>query len=206
MSGYLREWWVWVVIIIVIIAVIFFYTRVTGDGIRDHTPTELDVTKTPAQMSGPRIETLSEESDLTPALPEEFVEDRSYSEYKQSHGERECLRVMERYFHPRRFEVQQRLDIMRNPETGRCLELDIYNAELAIAVEYNGRQHYFYTKKFHSSVRDFESQVRRDETKRLLCAKHGIYLIEVPYNVAVKDIERFILNSLPASLNKYRRF
>lgn len=205
MGGYLREWWVWLVIIVVVLVVIFLYTRLTGDGIRDHTPTEQD-TATATRQDGVRIVTLSEESDLTPALPRDFDEDRSYSEYKQSHGERECLRVMERVFHPRCFEVQQRLDFMRNPETDRRLELDIYNKDLAVAVEYNGRQHYFFTKKFHQSVQDFEAQVRRDNYKRLLCARHGIYLIEVPYNVAIKDIERFILNSLPESLNKYRRY
>lgn len=203
MSDYLRTWWVWIVIIVIFLAAVYIYTRVTGKGIREGTPP--DTSKTLTQVSGIRIDTITEESDLTPALPAGYREDRQYTETKQSKGEEECLRVVRKIF-PHEFKVQQRYDFMRNPETGRCLELDISELTvLRLAIEYNGRQHYFFTKRFHNTIEDFHAQLRRDETKRQLCAEHGLYLIEVPYNVAIRDIERYILYSLPPTLEKYRR-
>jgi hypothetical protein len=153
----------------------------------------------------PQVETLTDdddgenEIDFTPELPRHIPDIRDGGK-EQSAGEKECLRVMEKiYGIP--FQVQVRPDWLRNPRTGRCLELDVCELEtLNIAVEYNGAQHYKYTKKFHKSIEDFKNQVYRDKVKYDLCNKHGVYLITVPYNVPIKHIEAFITYYLPESV------
>ena len=61
------------------------------------------------------------------------------------------------------------------------LELDMYNDELKLAIEYNGIQHYKYEKFFHKSKEDFEARVAADELKVKLCKKNHVDLIVVPY-------------------------
>jgi hypothetical protein len=93
--------------------------------------------------------------------------------------------------------VKSRPDFLRHPETGRCLELDLYCEELKIAVEYNGRQHYEYTPHFHTSPLDLHDQMQRDQLKLKLCRKHGIKLIVVPYTVT--DIHEFLKRKLKST-------
>ena len=85
-----------------------------------------------------------------------------------------------------------RPDFLKNPRTGKNLELDCYNPELRIALEYNGQQHYKYTKYFHRSKQQFYAQVHRDDWKRKKCREYGIKLIEVPYWVREDKLENFI--------------
>lgn len=89
---------------------------------------------------------------------------------------------------------------LRNPETGRKLELDCYNDELKIAVEYNGEQHYNWPNGFNQSYEEFINQVRRDEAKITLCDKNGVYLIVVPYTVPHNEISEFIISRLPETI------
>ena len=96
-----------------------------------------------------------------------------------------------------------------NPETGHLLELDCYNEQLNLAVEYNGKQHYHYdgpdetgltvteATGFHRSQAAFEASLRRDSYKRKLCRDHHVFLIIVPYTVANRDIPNFIVSFLP---------
>ena len=43
------------------------------------------------------------------------------------------------------------------------MELDMYNKEIGVACEYNGKQHYEYVPYFHRGGRlEFEAQVERD--------------------------------------------
>jgi hypothetical protein len=72
-----------------------------------------------------------------------------------------------------------------NPETNMPLELDCYNAELRIAAEYNGVQHYEFPNPFHKNKEEFIKQLRRDDYKRKACDQLGIYLITVPYEKKV---------------------
>ena len=82
-----------------------------------------------------------------------------------------------------------RPDFLRNPETGKNMEMDCYNEEYAIAVEYNGIQHYKFPSVFYKSEKEFTDQVYRDRLKRKLCDENGIYLISVPYWVDMYDTE-----------------
>lgn len=114
---------------------------------------------------------------------------------KDSKGEIECRRVLERLFN-KPFN-KARPDILRNPITGsHNLELDCYNEELKLACEYNGIQHYEYTPYFHRTKDAFHNQKYRDHIKREACEKAGIKLIEVPYTVKIFEIENFIKNKL----------
>ena len=77
-----------------------------------------------------------------------------------------------------------RPDCLRNPATGRNLELDVYDDVEKIGVEYQGIQHYRFTPRFHRDEMDFLHQQERDELKRQLCLTAGIKLIEVKYTIA----------------------
>ena len=114
---------------------------------------------------------------------------------KESKGEAECRRVLQKIW-GRPF-ISQRPDFLRNPVTGGDfnLELDCYNPELKLAVEYNGIQHYKYTPYFHRNYEHFTNQKYRDDMKRRMCKENGVYLIEVPYTVKLPDIEEFIINA-----------
>jgi hypothetical protein len=122
----------------------------------------------------------------------------SQSPPKESKGEIECRRVMQQIFN-RPF-PKARPDILNNPVTGgnHNLELDCYNADLRLAVEYNGAQHYKFISYFHKNKEAFLNQKYRDELKRRMCRDNGITLIEVPYTVKVSDIRRFIIKKLSA--------
>lgn len=77
------------------------------------------------------------------------------------------------------------------------LELDLFNEELKLAVEYNGQQHYKYVQFFHQNEEAFKKQLQRDEEKMTTCLKFGINLIIVPYTLKTyKLIEQFIKSKL----------
>ena len=115
---------------------------------------------------------------------------------RESRGETECRRVLEQIFN-RRFD-KSRPDFLRNPVTGGHfnLELDCFNRELRIAVEYNGIQHYKFTPYFHKNKEAFLNQKYRDQMKRQKCQQNGILLIEVPYTVKLENIKDFIINKM----------
>jgi hypothetical protein len=113
---------------------------------------------------------------------------------KESKGEKICREVVEKIFNKPFTKV--RINILKNNKTGKNLELDIYNEELKLAVEYNGRQHYEYSKYFHRDYQAFIDQKYRDDLKRELCKKNNITLIEVPYTIKHDDIENFLRNKL----------
>ena len=115
---------------------------------------------------------------------------------KESKGEKECKRVLEKLFNKPFNKV--RPDFLKNQVTGNTnnLELDCYNEELKIGLEYNGRQHYEFIPYFHRNKETFYNQKYRDELKRIKCRDNGIILIEVPYNIKIHEIERYIITEL----------
>ena len=67
-------------------------------------------------------------------------------------------------------------------DAGGRLQLDGYAADLAIAFEYQGQQHYTADNQFHrGGLAAWNAQRTRDAEKRWLCAEHRVTLIEVPY-------------------------
>ena len=99
-----------------------------------------------------------------------------------SKGERLCKRVIQRLF--KRSFTKIRPDFLKDPTTKRNLEIDLYNDSLKLDIEYNGIQHYEYTKRFHKTYSDFRRQQERDVLKKRLCKENGILLIVVPYNTS----------------------
>ena len=120
---------------------------------------------------------------------------KEIKESKESKGESRCRQFLEKYFN-KPFS-KSRPDFMVNNVTGAKynLELDCYNSELKLAVEYNGEQHYNYIPFFHKNKEAFYNQKYRDEIKRIRCRDLGITLIEVPYT-ELNRIEDYLLKQL----------
>lgn len=117
-----------------------------------------------------------------------------------SRGEKLCCSVMEKIYGVPFISV--RPNWLRNPETGENLELDCYNQELQLAVEYNGEQHYNWPNFTNQSYEAFINQVRRDTFKMETCDRNGVYLITVPYKVKYDDIPSYIMSYLPETIQK----
>jgi hypothetical protein len=117
-----------------------------------------------------------------------------------SKGEKICCDTMERiYGIPF---VSVRPDWLKNPETGCKLELDCYNEEFKLAVEYNGEQHYNWPNFTNQSSEEFFNQIRRDKFKMKMCDKNGVYLIVVPFTVKHKDIPSYLISNLPETMKE----
>lgn len=225
-----NRWYFWVIIVIVILIILWVITKfkkVDSDReskIYSWSSDEYEyvkkpkfkprIRKLPSRNVGSRYDSLPDydmidealachqpnnpEIDLTPEIPS-FILDTPSAPKKQSIGEKECKRVIEEIYGVP-FETQLRPDWLINPVTGRRMELDLYNDDLKLAVEYNGRQHYVYTPFFHSSIEKFKDQVKRDHSKIDICDERGIYVITVPYNVPFDKIEKFIRYNLPQAV------
>ena len=110
-----------------------------------------------------------------------------------SKGERECKEVMKAIYPNYEFR-KVRPSFLKNPKTKRNLELDLYNEDLKLAIEFNGQQHYEFISRFHGTQKRYHEQVYRDELKKKLCEKEGICLIVVRYDE--KDIAKYIRDEL----------
>lgn len=115
---------------------------------------------------------------------------------RESKGEIECKRVLEQLFSKPFNKV--RPAFLMNPVTGGNfnLEIDCYNDDLKLGIEYSGKQHYEYVPYFHKNREAFLNQKYRDEIKRSKCRDNGVILIEVPYTVKIHDIYNFLRKEL----------
>ena len=87
---------------------------------------------------------------------------------------------------------------MRCSYSSYPLELDMFNEELKIAVEFNGEQHYKFIPYFHRTEDNFNKQLLRDTEKKENCRQLGITLIIVSYLCKnFKEVEKCILEQLP---------
>lgn len=118
--------------------------------------------------------------------------DYSKQEQCESRGEYVCRNFLNRIFGKPFKKVRN----IYNPVTHQYLELDCYNDELKLAIEYQGAQHYKYCKFFHKNIESFRNQQYRDELKRIYCNQLGITLIEVPYTIKESQIENFLFKQL----------
>lgn len=64
---------------------------------------------------------------------------------------------------------------------GNVMEIDIYNDELKLAIEYNGKQHYEFCQFFHKTIDSFHKRLTDDKLKVQLCKTNNVDLIVVPY-------------------------
>jgi hypothetical protein len=111
-------------------------------------------------------------------------------------GEIYCKRALKNIFKNKYQFKTIRPDWLKNPETGKNLEIDLYCKELNLGIEYNGIQHYIYPNCFHKTKEQFIAQVRRDEFKKRMCNKHKLHLIVVPYKIRKDYIELYIRKKL----------
>jgi hypothetical protein len=82
------------------------------------------------------------------------------------------------------------------------LELDGYCAELGLAFEHHGEQHYTLNKAFNMTKEKFESLQQRDNKKILLCKDNGITLIIIPQLFIITKINDLKLNIKNQCLNQ----
>lgn len=111
----------------------------------------------------------------------------------ESKGEKQVRAIVQRLF--KKPFIKCRPEFLRNDVTQNNLELDCYNADLKLAFEYNGRQHYEFVPHFHKNKEAFRNQQYRDVMKHKKCQENGITLITIPYTV--KHIEEYIRQQLP---------
>jgi len=108
-----------------------------------------------------------------------------------SKGETICKNYLE-YLFERPFQ-KVRPSFLYNSVTHDNLELDMYNEDLNLACEFNGRQHYEYVPFLHANSRvNFHNQKYRDKEKRQLCEKYGVRLITVPYTIPPEKIPAYL--------------
>lgn len=116
----------------------------------------------------------------------------------RSNGEEICCTTLEELF-GKPFKTT-RPAWLTNPETSRRMELDCYNKDLQLAVEYQGAQHYNFPNFTGQTREQFISQIRRDSLKPILCDKNGVFLITVPHHIPHTDIKNYIIDNLPDDL------
>lgn len=72
--------------------------------------------------------------------------------------------------------------VVTEHHVGEQLRLDIYCPALKIAIEFHGRQHFYFVEHFHKTLKGFEESQERDLRKEELCQEQGIALVVFRYN------------------------
>jgi hypothetical protein len=68
---------------------------------------------------------------------------------------------------------------LRNPKTGKRLQLDCFSEELGLAVEHQGDQHYQEVPNFSVDGPKLRAIRANDRRKRRLCAERGVILVHI---------------------------
>lgn len=191
-SKYIQSWWNrngWTLIFITSFFILFilwlFYSRHRTMGTTEASFQDVVKTFLRPWVTPPVPPTLNQ----TPTITTSPV-----TKEKESKGEKKCREFLE--FVTKKTFTKVRPSFLLNPVTQRPLELDMYNEELRLAVEYNGSQHYQYNQMMHGNRDSFHNQKYRDLIKQQLCQQHGIRLICVPYTVSEKEIPLFLYDRL----------
>lgn len=133
---------------------------------------------------------------ILPPLPQSIRTADSSGTKPKLVMESQCRSILENYF-GKPFPSTRKLPWLKNPLTGMPLEIDCYNNQLKIGLEYNGYQHYHYPNHFHKTEDEFHKQLARDKVKTRLCREYGVHLISVPYHVEKAELEKYIISRIP---------
>lgn len=78
-------------------------------------------------------------------------------------------------------------EIVNEYHIGDKLKLDIFCPKYKLAIEYHGRQHFYYTSRFFDSKYEFEEAKKRDLVKEKYCKDNGIALVVFRYNDSLTE-------------------
>lgn len=104
-----------------------------------------------------------------------------------------CKYIIEQIF--KKSFIKIRPDFLKNSKTGYNLEIDLYNEELNIGLEHQGRHHY--EDNVYSKTSNLQYTQRNDQLKIELTKKHGCKLIVIPElfkQTKIKDLQDFIIS------------
>lgn len=77
---------------------------------------------------------------------------------------------------------------------GNRMEFDGFCEKLNLAFEYHGIQHYKKESYLYKQKGGFRRRKKDDLTKRKLCRKNDVVLIEISYRVKYEDMDKYITN------------
>ncbi len=120
------------------------------------------------------------------------LESESVKYTKYNKLEQFCKEIIEELLN-KPFERIKHPDFI-NPLTNYPLELDLYNDELKLAIEYNGPQHYRRLSHWQTEE-DFDKQLYRDKLKEEFANKYDINLIIIPEITNKQLIKEYIICS-----------
>ena len=113
---------------------------------------------------------------------------------KLSHGELEVKKYLEKNY-SNLFEMQKKFEECKNIKK---LPFDFYIDKYKIAIEYQGKQHYF--DNYFIKHKDISISIR-DNIKKQYCIDNNIFLIEIPYIIKLKEIPNFLNKQLEYYFN-----
>lgn len=82
---------------------------------------------------------------------------------------------------------------------GNRMELDGFCAEIKLAFEHQGEQHYQEVEHFNRRNETLFQRKDDDNTKRALCKRNNITLIEIPYHIPDKELPTWIYQEIKAT-------
>lgn len=74
-----------------------------------------------------------------------------------------------------------------NDKTKHPLWVDFYIPSVNTAIEFDGKQHYHFVKRFHKTYDEFLESKYRDHIKEQLLGGHGIRLIRISYEERISE-------------------
>lgn len=127
------------------------------------------------------------------------------------HSERRMKRLLDEIYPDEQYQDNIKPKWLKNPDTGKLLELDRYYPNLNLAFEYNGLQHYelCFGDDEQREQNRLAIQQQRDEVKQQLCDKRGVTLIVVTCDdfLTIEHLERLIAkhtNNAPVDNGKQK--
>jgi hypothetical protein len=75
---------------------------------------------------------------------------------------------------------------------GKTLPFDFYLPDYNLLIEFQGRHHFDFIKRFHKTQEGFEHQKLRDTTKKQWAVDNNINLLEISYQ-DTKDIDNILI-------------